>query len=52
LNEKKWTPFINFTKYSSHNPQKPDVLELQIADTELFSTLYSTNLRVYEKGID
>ena len=52
MNEKKWTPFINFTKYSSHNPQKPDVLELQVADTELFSTLYSTNLRVYEKGID
>jgi len=52
LNEKKWTPFINFKEYSPDNPQKPVVLDLQVADTELFSTLYSTNLRVYEKGID
>jgi len=52
LNEKKWTPFINFKEYSSHNPQNPVVLDLQVADTELFSTLYSTNLRVYEKRID
>ena len=52
MSDKRWTPFINFSGYTSCNPQKPDVLELQVVDTELFSTLYSTNIRVYEKDID
>jgi len=52
MKDKRWTPFINFKEFTSHNPQKPDVLELQVADPELFTTLYSTNIRVYEKGID
>lgn len=52
MNDKRWTPFINFKEYSSHNPQKPDVLDLQVANPELFGTLYSTNARVYQKDID
>jgi len=52
MKDEKWTPFINFKGYVSHNPQKPDVLELQVADPELFTTLYSVNVRVYEKDID
>ena len=45
-------PFISWSRFQSQNSKKPDILELQIADPELFSTLYSVNVRVYEKDID
>lgn len=45
-------PFISWSRFQSQNSQKPDTLELQIAEPELFTTLYSVNVRVYEKDID
>ncbi len=42
------TPFIKWGIFQSHSKDKPDVLELQIADPETFETAYSVNVRVYE----
>ena len=52
MNDRNWTPFINFAEYTSQNPDKPDVIDLQVADPVTFQTLYSTNVRVYQKDID
>ncbi|MDH5463598.1 MAG: hypothetical protein OEW49_04755 [Nitrosopumilus sp.] len=52
MNERNWTPYINLKKYISHNPQKPDVLYLQIADPHVSSETYNDIVRVYEKDID
>lgn len=41
-------PFIKWGAFQSHNKDKPDILELQIADPQIFETAYSVNVRVYE----
>jgi hypothetical protein len=41
-------PFIKWGSCKSDTKDKPDVLELQIADPETFETAYSINVRVYE----
>jgi len=38
--------------FKSHDSNKPDILEVQVAETELFTTTYSINARVYQKDID
>jgi len=48
---KHWTPFISWSIFKSHDPNKPDILEIQVAEPELFTTTYSTNARVYQKDI-
>ena len=49
MNDKKWTPFINWGQYKSRDPKKPDVLDVQISDLELFQTTYTLNARVNHK---
>lgn len=38
--------------FRSHDPHNPDVLEVQVAEPELFATTYSINAKVYQKDID
>jgi len=49
---KHWIPFISWSMFKSHDPHKPDILEVQVAEPELFTTTYSINARVYQKDID
>ncbi len=45
-------PFIKWGEYKSQNQNKPDVLELQVAEIETFETAYSINVRVRQKEGD
>ena len=52
MNDKKWTPFISWGQYKSQDPKKPDVLDVQVSDLELFQTTYTLNARVNHKDSD
>lgn len=43
------TPFIKWGLYKSTDPDKPDILELKVRDTETFETAYSINAEVSQK---
>lgn len=43
------TPFIKWGQFKSSNKDQPDLLELQVADPEIFETAYSVNVRVHHK---
>ena len=49
--EDRFPPYINWGQFKSHDPNKPDVLNLQVEDPELSSGLYSKDAKVYEKDI-
>ena len=49
---KHWTPFISWGSCKSQDSKKPDVLDLQVTELELFSTAYSMNARVNHKDSD
>jgi len=50
MSETTFTPFIKWGDYKSNDKDKPDILELQVAETETFETAYSVNVRVYHKN--
>ena len=39
-------PFLKWSAYTSKDERSPDVLNIEVLETELFETEYSTNLRV------
>lgn len=43
------TPFIKWGNYKSQDQNNPDILELQVAEVEIFETAYSTNVRVRQR---
>ncbi len=45
-------PFINWGQFTSQDPKNPDVLNLQVAEPEIFTTQYSDNVKVYQKDVD
>ena len=49
---KHWTPFISWGSCKSQDSKKPDVLDIQVAELELFPTTYSLNARVNHKDSD
>ena len=42
-------PFLKWGSYKSHDQNKPDVLEIQVVDTETFETAYTINVKVLLK---
>ena len=46
------SPFIPWGNFKSEDPNNPDVLDLQVADIELFSTSLSVNAKVNHKSSD
>lgn len=49
LSDSDFPPFIKWGSFKSQNQNKPDVLELQVAELETFETEYSVNIRVLQK---
>lgn len=45
-------PYIKWGEYHSKNPDKPDVLQLQIVDTSTFESDLTTNVHVKQKVND
>lgn len=45
-------PFIKWGDYHSKDEKNPDVLEIQVLDTETFDTDYSVNAHVKQKEND
>lgn len=48
----KFTPFFSWGTCKSQNSKKPDVLEIQVSELELFSTTVSMNAKVNLKDSD
>lgn len=48
----RWTPFFSWSSCKSQDSKKPDVVDLQVSELELFSTAYSMNAKVNHKGSD
>lgn len=46
------TPFIKWGDYHSKDENNPDVLEIQVLDTETFDTDYSINANIKHKEDD
>lgn len=43
-------PFLKWSAYTSKDAEHPDVIDIEVLETELFETEYSTNLRVKING--
>ena len=52
IKNKRWTPFFSWSSCKSQDSKKPDVIDLQVAELELFSTAYSMNAKVNHKSSD
>jgi hypothetical protein len=45
-------PFIKWGNYKSNDPNKSDILECKVIETETFPTEYSENVKIYLKEND
>ena len=49
MSKEELAPFLKWGSYKSQDQNNPDVLELQVMETETFPTAYSTNVKVLQK---
>ena len=52
MKDKKQTPFFSWSSCKSQDSNKPDAMDFQVAELELFSTTYSMNTKVNHKDSD
>jgi len=52
MKDKRWTPFFSWGSCKSQDSKKPDVVDIQVTELELSSTIYSMNAKVNHKDSD
>jgi hypothetical protein len=52
MSESSYVPFLKWGDYKSKDEENPDVLEVEVLESETFETEYSINLRVKVDGIE
>src|SRR6476659_5166890 len=52
MSETEFPPFLKWGSYPSKDKEKPDILEVEILETETFETEFSTNIRANVGGVE
>ena len=52
MSETEFPPFLKWGNYHSKDKENPDILKVEVLETETFETKFSTNIRANVDGIE
>lgn len=52
MSESLYPPFLKWGNYHSKDKENPDILKVEVLETETFETEFATNLRAMVDGIE